>query len=127
MVSDAATLRKWLIFWSFSATAACASPPPKSPGDDPAAHIKGGGRVDPANATEERLLTKLGTLPTGSAVIVDQLSVVAEAPYSSASGRLCRRLVITERSGSKNSHTRLACRDDKVWFFAPEVFLTPAE
>lgn len=68
---------------------------------------------------EQAVLRVLSSLPAGQARSVEGATVVAESPYTAASGRTCRalRLETGERHGP-----RLACRGAQGWFFVPDVF-----
>jgi len=73
------------------------------------------------------VLAQLEQLPATEARTIDSLVVVADAPYSAASGKTCRRLTLTPQKPPKASRTRLACRDGDAWGFVPSVFLVPTE
>jgi hypothetical protein len=51
-------------------------------------------------------------------VDVSGLRVVAAAPYSAASGRLCRELQLDDQ-------LRLACSSDEGWVFVPVLLEGP--
>lgn len=79
------------------------------------------GRTLPAEDDADRaLLRELTHLPSGSPRRFGSKSVVAEAPYTAASGRSCRTLHFTTTTRAPVS--RLACNDGKNWFFVPDVF-----
>jgi hypothetical protein len=97
------------------------APTPLNPRD--AADANDTGRtVDARTEAERALLQELASLPAGKAKLVGDVSVLAHAPYTAASGRTCRALEITPQPGGKGIG-RLACsQDDKTWFFVPDVF-----
>jgi hypothetical protein len=103
-----------LVLWS------CSSAPPPSARDVADANDTGG-TLHPKNETDRELLKELPSLPSGTPQRVAGASVVADAPYTSASGRSCRAMhVTTQRAG--RATPRLACTDGKAWFFVPDVF-----
>jgi hypothetical protein len=63
----------------------------------------------------------LPNLPTGAPRHVDAVDVMADAPYTAASGRTCRALALSAGKDADASH-RLACTDGSGWFFVPDVF-----
>jgi hypothetical protein len=75
--------------------------------------------------SEAEVLKKLDDLPTAQARTVGPLNVVADAPYDAASGKMCRRVLLTQAGAPKRSKTRLACRGESEWAFVPSVFLAP--
>ncbi len=98
----------------------CAAEQPVSARD--AADATDTGRTVSARTSSERaLLQQVATLPSGSKRQVGDATVVAEAPYTAASGRTCRAVQITA-SGTQQASLRLACVSEKVWFFVPDVF-----
>ena len=80
-----------------------------------------GSKVEPSSSDETALLEKLDSLASGSKARVGGLTVVADRPYFAASGRTCRRVVISS-GGRGGDRSRLACKDGEAWFFAPDVF-----
>lgn len=89
--------------------------------------VVGDGTAEAASPAEAKVLTKLDQVPVAKATTVETLSVVADAPYAAASGKLCRRLTLTLLSPPKTSRTRLACRSGEGWSFVPSVFLASTE
>ena len=87
----------------------------------------GDGTAEAASPAEAKVLTMLEQLPPAQARSIEGLNVVADAPYSAASGKTCRRLTLTPLKPPKTSRTRLACRDGAAWGFVPSVFLAPTE
>lgn len=100
-----------------------------SPNVDAAAPapLLGDGTAEAASPAEVKVLARLDQLPVAEPRSVDTISVVAEAPYSAASGKTCRRLTLTALAPPKTSRTRLACKDADRWGFVPSVFLAPTE
>jgi hypothetical protein len=68
---------------------------------------------------ERQLLKRLSGLPSSAPQRVGATTVVAEPPYTAASGRTCRALHLT--IAAHTSH-KLACRHEASWFFVPDVF-----
>jgi hypothetical protein len=79
-------------------------------------------------STERALLEQLPTLPSGATRHVGDATVVADAPYTAASGRTCRTLQVMS-SGKRQVVQRLACVSGRSWRFVPDVFAgsTPSE
>jgi hypothetical protein len=101
---------------------ACSSAPGHSARD--AADANDTGRTLAAkNDSERALLAALPTLRSGTAERVGDVTLVADAPYTAASGRICRSLHIT-KSKQRSAGDRLACSNGKDWFFVPDVFGT---
>jgi hypothetical protein len=97
---------------------ACAADPPLNARD--AADANDTGQTLGAKSESERnLLRQLATLPNSAAKLVGDTTVIAEAPYQSASGRTCRSLQLSRH---QTTTLRLACNDGKGWFFVPDVF-----
>jgi len=83
------------------------------------------GRTLPAVSEPERqVLSRVAGLPNDTASRVGEASVIAEAPYTAASGRSCRALHITSGASRQPLH-RVACTDGGTWFFVPDVFGAP--
>ena len=78
-----------------------------------------GGTLTGSTAQERTLLQELPRLPSGPAREFGGLSVVADQPYPTASGRTCRSLRLR---AAKTNVSRLACTDGTAWFFVPDVF-----
>jgi len=74
-----------------------------------------------SNESERALLQRLSALPSGKPQHIGDATVIAEAPYSAASGRSCRSLHVTRAQTSRN---RLACNDGRGWYFVPDIFGT---
>jgi hypothetical protein len=92
--------------------------------EHPAAADDRGGVVEPSSASERRVLELLDTLPAGKSHRIGSHAVVAERPYFSASGRICRGLMFT---GEKDrSEQRLACKEEGKWFYVPNIVMAPA-
>jgi hypothetical protein len=79
-----------------------------------------GGTLPAEDDVDRAVLRELAQLPSGSPRQFGSKSVVAEAPYTAASGRSCRALHFT--TTARASVSRLACNDGKSWFFVPDVF-----
>lgn len=80
-----------------------------------------GRTVNASSAAEQAVLGVLPSLPSGSPKVVSGLTVLAQAPYSAASGRTCRALDVRPEGTGKAS-ARLACSNDgRSWFFVPVV------
>lgn len=112
----------WRLVAAFAAAllGACSSAAPISARDAADANDTGATLLA-KNEAERSLLTQVPTLPSQTARRLGQTVVVAEAPYTAASGRTCRALHLTSSSPKTDSH-RLACNDGKAWFFVPDVF-----
>ena len=80
-----------------------------------------GRTVSAESDTERTLLAQVASFTTGTARRLGNATVVAEAPYTSASGRTCRALHLTTENPHNTLH-RLACSDGQAWFFVPDVF-----
>jgi hypothetical protein len=79
-----------------------------------------GRRLSARNEGERELLRQLPSLPANSARRIGSANVVARAPYTAASGRTCRALLVT--LPSQPASDRLACSSGHDWFFVPDVF-----
>lgn len=79
-----------------------------------------------ASSSEQKVLRALDAMPAGKATQVGDYSVVPEAPYQAASGRTCRKVMLSSQR-SKISDLRLACSDGTGWQFVPDVFSTAPE
>lgn len=120
---------------SLTQLAACGGAAPGADSPEWQGASTGGGRVEPTSNTERKVLAELDQLPPNTPKTVDGVTVVADAPYFSASGRTCRRLTITAR-GAASGASRLVCKDPAAtddrsngnagWFYAPDVFAPPA-
>jgi hypothetical protein len=98
---------------------ACSSTPRASARD--VADANDTGRLlDGKTASDRAVLAQLSVLPSGTPQRIGNALVVAEAPYSAASGRSCRALHLTPAQ-AKSASNRLACSDGKSWFFVPNV------
>jgi hypothetical protein len=99
---------------------ACSSRPMTSARDVADANDTGR-TVNASSAAERAVLAVLSSLPSGSPKVVSGLTVLAQAPYSAASGRTCRALNVRPE-GTDKASARLACSNDgKSWFFVPAV------
>ncbi len=99
---------------------ACSSAPRLSARD--VADANDTGRALAAKSDDERgVLGRLAVLPSGKHERVGGATVMAEAPYTAASGRTCRALRLTQ-APTQAARRRLACSDGKAWFFVPDVF-----
>jgi hypothetical protein len=114
-------LRPRLLVSSIAAVIFCACGPAESP-----QRPHTGGVVKPGSDAERRVLEKIATIPSEQPVTIGGVVVRAEPAYFAASGRMCRRLVLTRR-GQDNGKIRLACKDGRSWFYAPEVTATPTK
>jgi hypothetical protein len=85
----------------------------------------GGGTAEAGSPAEEKVLERLADMPPSKAQRVGDLAVLAEAPYSAASGKTCRRVTLTKSAEPRTSRTRLACSDGGPWRYVPDVFLSP--
>lgn len=84
-----------------------------------------GGRVEAGSDDERRILAQADALPAGEKTTVGSLAVVADEPYFAASGRTCRWLTVF--TGKVGGDRRLACKDQRGWFFAPDVLGPPLD
>jgi hypothetical protein len=100
-------------------TCGCASTPPLSKRDAADANDVGQ-TVGARTATERALLERAATLPSNQPSRVGDVTVVAQPPYASASGRTCRSLQVTQPPASQE---RLVCQDGNAWVFVPDVFV----
>ncbi|MCZ7681950.1 MAG: hypothetical protein M5U28_25425 [Sandaracinaceae bacterium] len=80
--------------------------------------------VAAATGPDHELLARLGELPPGEAVNVGDRVYEAEAPYTAASGRLCRAVRVREPDGAR---ARLACEAEDGWVFVPDVLSGEAQ
>ena len=120
-------VRPWLLFnFVCSVMLGCGTTNQDLRSEEPAS-IVGDGTAEAASPAEAKVLEKLDRLPVTKPTTVETLSVVADAPYASASGKTCRRLTLTALTPPKTSRTRLACRNGDVWGFVPSVFVAPTE
>jgi hypothetical protein len=74
--------------------------------------------LEATSPAEAAVLARAPQLPVGEPVDVSGLRVVAAAPYSAASGRLCRELQLDDQ-------LRLACSSDGGWVFVPVLLEGP--
>lgn len=98
----------------------CSAQPSSSPRDVADANDTGRTLV-PQTPSERLLLEQLSQLPNGTARRVGDASVIAEAPYSAASGHTCRAVTLAS-SQSRKATRRLACSNEGHWFFVPDIF-----
>jgi len=106
---------------ALAASAACSSAPPPSARDVADANDTGR-TLSPSSEGERELLRRISQLPAGTPQRVGDESVVAEPPYTAASGRTCRALSLTSGKTGKVFH-RVACSGGgNAWFFVPDVF-----
>lgn len=119
-VPPSTSLKFWIT--ALALLGACGGATPGAGSQDGAS---GGGRVEPTSAAEQEILKQLESLPSGKQATIGGVVVVADPPYFAASGRTCRRLLMTLRGGGPG-HQRLGCKDGASWFYAPDVFATPA-
>ncbi len=97
---------------------ACSSAAPPSARD--VADANDTGRTVGAKSESERaVLGELGSLPSNAPRRFRDATVVAEPPYSAASGHTCRAVHVTTPQAAVH---RLACVDGTKWFFVPDVF-----
>jgi hypothetical protein len=102
-------LSAWVLAGALTAgVAACASAPPAAAWSPELAPST----LEATSPAEAAVLARAPELPVGEPVEVSGLHVVAQAPYSAASGRLCRELQLNEQ-------LRLACSSDGGWVFVP--------
>jgi hypothetical protein len=111
--------RSWSPWAALVTLAACSSAPPASARDVADANDTGR-RVAATSDSDRALLNQLSALPNGRPQRVGDATVIADAPYSAASGRNCRALHLT--TSHSNQTKRLACSDGQLWFFVPDVF-----
>ena len=97
----------------------CSSPPPASARDIADANDLGR-TLAAVSDTDRALLRQLPSLPSGTPRRVGDTTVVAEAPYSAASGRSCRTLHVNAGQARRTTE-RLACSIGSGWFFVPEI------
>jgi hypothetical protein len=81
-----------------------------------------GARLEPASSAEKAVLGQLDSLPPGQSRSFGATTATAGREYDAASGRRCRSVRFDDNKDGAPK-TRLACRDDAVWFFVPEVFV----
>lgn len=75
----------------------------------------------PANsAVAEAVLRNLDELQGAGVVQTSAGNAQVAAPYTAASGRQCR--LVTLPGGLRDGESELACRDEQVWFYVPQVF-----
>jgi hypothetical protein len=89
--------------------------------------LAGDGTQQASSPSEAKLLSRLDELPPVRETVVGNLVVLAEAPYHAASGKLCRRLLLSSKGAPKGTRARVACREAGAWNFVPSVFLVPSE
>lgn len=106
-------------FVSAALLVACSSVRQPSPRDVADANDTGRG-LTAASEAEREIIRQLPQLREGAEVRVRDFSVVGDPAYSSASGRTCRALHLTQRGTGKVQH-RLACSEGSTWFFVPDV------
>jgi hypothetical protein len=104
---------------------ACSGPPAASARDVADANDTGR-TLSPQTANERQLLQQLSQLPNGKAQRIGDTNVIADAPYSAASGHTCRAVQLTGGPKRTADH-RLACTDGHAWFFVPDVFVGAKE
>jgi type IV pilus biogenesis protein CpaD/CtpE len=97
-----------------SLLAACASTPPAAAWSPELAPST----LETTSPAEAAVLERAAQLPVDEPVDVSGLRVVAAAPYSAASGRLCRELQLDDQ-------LRLACSGDEGWVFVPVLLEGP--
>jgi len=85
----------------------------------------GGGTAEAGSPAEEKVLERLADMPPSKSQRIGELAVLAEAPYTAASGKTCRRVTLTKAAAPRSSRTRLACSDGEAWQYVPDVFLSP--
>lgn len=105
----------WLFAIVVSSCASASKPEPR----DVADANDTGRTVGASNGLEREVLSAMPTLSEGKPKQLAGANVVAQSAYSAASGRLCRRVVMTTASAVKQ---RLACTNGDGWFFVPDVF-----
>jgi len=97
---------------------ACSSPPAISARDAADANDTGGA-LQGKNEFERAVLREVPALASGTARRVSDATVIADPPYTAASGRTCRALHLQQAASASE---RLACTDGKSWFFVPSIF-----
>ena len=75
---------------------------------------------------ESRILQQLMKMSEGEAGGAGSLSFKVVDRFDAASGNLCVRLLVSDKSSGKELH-RLACENGHGWFFAKNIFLSGAE
>lgn len=117
--SRIAELRCWLVVLSVGQLGCAAAPTPTA---REVADANDTGRTLTATSeTERKTLAQIANLGDGASRRVGNATVIAEAPYASASGRTCRAVHLTTENPHNTVH-RLACSDGQAWFFVPDVF-----
>ena len=96
------------------AAMACASAPPAGTWSPELAPSS----LATSSTAEAEVLARAAQLPVEQPVTVAGLHVLAAAPYSAASGRLCRQLQIDQQP-------RLACDSADGWVFVPVLLESP--
>jgi hypothetical protein len=120
-VSGRAWIERFKLMAPLSAVlASCATQPPISARESADANDTGGS-VPVTSAVERAVLRDLTRLPSGTPRRVIDATVVAEAPYTAASDRICRQLHLTLGPSGRKTE-RLACSRGTGWFFVPEIF-----
>jgi hypothetical protein len=77
------------------------------------------GSVAPRDEAERAVLAQLSQIPADKEQTIHGRKVVAGQEYAAASGRICRKVQISGKSGVSS---RLACMDRGAWVFVPDVF-----
>ncbi len=96
---------------------ACSSTPPDARTPEDAAATDGRGRHEPLDDQERELLKRIPSLKVAELTVVSGVKLSVGESYNAASGYTCRQVEFPEQVPSE----RLACGDDKGWFFAPRV------
>jgi hypothetical protein len=82
-----------------------------------------GTKGEPATSAERDALAALDALRVGEVRVLGGVELRAEPQYSAASGATCRWVSLKAPSGPETR--RLACRDQRTWFYAPDVLAPP--
>ncbi|NOX77003.1 MAG: hypothetical protein GXP17_10410 [Gammaproteobacteria bacterium] len=72
------------------------------------------------NSVNAAILSQIPSMKTGENSMVGSVTVVAGAVYAAASSRRCRPLVVID-GGIRRE--RVACENDRNWFFSKPVFV----
>ena len=80
----------------------------------------------PSDELERAVLAQLADLTPDTAATIQGHKVVASAPYSAASGRVCRAITIAIAAGAEKGdgppeRHRLVCRMGSAWSYVPNA------
>jgi hypothetical protein len=81
------------------------------------------GTVLPQNELEKKIIAAAVSLKTGQSKKIDGNTITIADEYWSAAGRPCKSITITAKDDILSDKTRLICKAEKKWSFAPDIFL----